>query len=436
MRRTKNSMKGITLIGLVITIILLLILGGITINLVISDNGVIKKAKDARNNTIDAKNRELAGLNNLNKKIDEIIDKEQLPYKQTIYDTNPIPDIHNTGCHGDLTNASDLEITPGALSTYIRNKKVNVFENIAFYDNIYINKNASTLGFTEIIFKNCLIYSNNYYCIQLSNSDVSIKCENCTFTNANSAVNSAGNMTFKNCYAYNMKADCWKLYSNVKLINCYAGSAGFNSGAHADGVQFSSGEGFYVDNYRCDGIALKDTNVYNSAFYVDFELGDTYETTEAIAQNLYLNGGGYTMYLINADGYTLKNVNISNAQCGCSRRFGRVNCSPQYTSFIDNGKYVDAKTAYVSSVWKENGAIKFCVTNYTNQERKLIIKTSNETSTITIPACPTYDEYYDTYTSLDQFPFNLDYSVPNADWIVIYDTTEAEENQIRFVDFR
>ena len=40
---------GITLIALVVTIVILLILAGITINLVFSDNGIIKKAQIAKN---------------------------------------------------------------------------------------------------------------------------------------------------------------------------------------------------------------------------------------------------------------------------------------------------------------------------------------------------------------------------------------------------
>ena len=43
--------KGITLIALVITIVVLLILAGVSISLVLNNNGVISKAKDAKNST-------------------------------------------------------------------------------------------------------------------------------------------------------------------------------------------------------------------------------------------------------------------------------------------------------------------------------------------------------------------------------------------------
>ena len=43
--------KGITLIALVVTIVVLLILAGVSISLVLNNNGVISKAKDAKNST-------------------------------------------------------------------------------------------------------------------------------------------------------------------------------------------------------------------------------------------------------------------------------------------------------------------------------------------------------------------------------------------------
>ena len=43
-----KEMKGITLIALVITIVVLLILAGVSISLLLGDNGIITKAKEAQ----------------------------------------------------------------------------------------------------------------------------------------------------------------------------------------------------------------------------------------------------------------------------------------------------------------------------------------------------------------------------------------------------
>ena len=44
-----KKQKGITLIALVVTIVVLLILAGVTISLLLDENGIIAKSKDARN---------------------------------------------------------------------------------------------------------------------------------------------------------------------------------------------------------------------------------------------------------------------------------------------------------------------------------------------------------------------------------------------------
>ena len=44
----KQNTKGITLVSLVVTIIVLIILAGISINLILGDNGIIKVAMKAR----------------------------------------------------------------------------------------------------------------------------------------------------------------------------------------------------------------------------------------------------------------------------------------------------------------------------------------------------------------------------------------------------
>ena len=60
----KNK-KGITLVALVITIVVLLILAGVSINLVLGNNGIIAKAKDAETKSAEASQNDLKGMNGL-----------------------------------------------------------------------------------------------------------------------------------------------------------------------------------------------------------------------------------------------------------------------------------------------------------------------------------------------------------------------------------
>lgn len=58
-----KGQKGITLVALVITIIVLLILAGITISLVLGNNGIINRAQEAGKNYTQAANHEQNQMN-------------------------------------------------------------------------------------------------------------------------------------------------------------------------------------------------------------------------------------------------------------------------------------------------------------------------------------------------------------------------------------
>ena len=58
MQRQERKQKGITLVALVITIIVLLLLAGVTISLLVGENGIITKAKEGGNRTQQAQEKE------------------------------------------------------------------------------------------------------------------------------------------------------------------------------------------------------------------------------------------------------------------------------------------------------------------------------------------------------------------------------------------
>ena len=65
--------KGITLVALVVTIVVLLILAGASINLVLGDNGIIDKAKEAQRKSAEATQNDLIGMNELAQQLGEKI---------------------------------------------------------------------------------------------------------------------------------------------------------------------------------------------------------------------------------------------------------------------------------------------------------------------------------------------------------------------------
>ena len=72
MKRVKEK-RGITLIALAVTIIVILILAGVTIDAVFSDNGIINKAKEAANAMNNAVVNDQAELNDLLEELNEIM---------------------------------------------------------------------------------------------------------------------------------------------------------------------------------------------------------------------------------------------------------------------------------------------------------------------------------------------------------------------------
>ena len=68
----KNK-KGITLVALVVTMVVLLILAGVSINLVLGDNGIVKKAQEAKTKSAEASQNDLTSMDELAKELEDAI---------------------------------------------------------------------------------------------------------------------------------------------------------------------------------------------------------------------------------------------------------------------------------------------------------------------------------------------------------------------------
>ena len=68
-----KTQKGITLIALVVTIVVLLILAGVTVSLILDENGIIAKSKDARARWNNAQMNEEKNMGEIDKTLDEIV---------------------------------------------------------------------------------------------------------------------------------------------------------------------------------------------------------------------------------------------------------------------------------------------------------------------------------------------------------------------------
>ena len=93
-RKLKKQVKGITLIALVVTIIVLLILAGIALNLTIGQNGIFSRAQDAANTWRNAEANEQLALGEGADLIDEYLNgnNDNPSTGITTVDNVPIPD--------------------------------------------------------------------------------------------------------------------------------------------------------------------------------------------------------------------------------------------------------------------------------------------------------------------------------------------------------
>ena len=96
--QTVSKISGITLIALVVTIVVLLILAGITISLVFSENGIIEKAKEAAEKTNQAVINEQEQMNGLGTTIDNMLNGTGGSGEET---TPPEPTLPSDGSYSE-----------------------------------------------------------------------------------------------------------------------------------------------------------------------------------------------------------------------------------------------------------------------------------------------------------------------------------------------
>ena len=74
----KNS-KGITLVALVVPIVVLLILAGVSVNLVLGENGLITQAQEAKRKTAEAEKNETTSMDSASDWVSETVNNTSLP---------------------------------------------------------------------------------------------------------------------------------------------------------------------------------------------------------------------------------------------------------------------------------------------------------------------------------------------------------------------
>ena len=154
-----KSKKGITLVALVVTIVVLLILAGVSINLVLGNNGIVKKAQDAKTKTAEDQENMLTGMNQLADEIENLTGGNgggsgtKVPAEETAETAPYFPDNTFTQKEGTIDTGLVIQDASGNEYVWVVVPK-SLYNNTAYNSNNTKKPSSST------------DYANIEYCLQ------------------------------------------------------------------------------------------------------------------------------------------------------------------------------------------------------------------------------------------------------------------------------
>ena len=229
----KKTEKGITLVALVVTIVVLLILAGVSINLVLGNNGIIAKAKEAETKSAEASQNDLKGMNALAEEMNNALGEKPKvdlsKYKigdSVNYTYDPASSSYTleskySGYSSNQTIAQTTGLTWKVLNVDKENDTVDI---------ISTNPTSSTVIFANILGYNNGPYLMNEICkAQYSNKTLGVEARSINLLDMEKHLTADG-IKARNAYQYNSstaKYGTTKTYpSNTKYPSLYANQKG------------------------------------------------------------------------------------------------------------------------------------------------------------------------------------------------------------------
>ncbi len=227
----KKTEKGITLVALVVTIVVLLILAGVSINLVLGNNGIIAKAKDAETKSAEASQNDLKGMNALTEEMNNALGEKSKvdlskykigDYVNYTYDTAENYVLTSATCGSSSNPADGIPQTAG-----LKWRILNIDEANGTVDLISENPTGTSVYFSNILGYNNGPYLMNEICkAQYSNKSLGVNARSINLLDMEKHLTAAG-IAARNAYSSNVKYGTTKTYtSNTKYPSLYAGQKG------------------------------------------------------------------------------------------------------------------------------------------------------------------------------------------------------------------
>ena len=209
----------------------MLILAGVSINLVLGNNGIIAKAKDAETKSAEASQNDLKGMNALTEEMNNALGEKPKvdlskykigDYVNYTYDTAENYVLTSATCGSSSNPADGIPQTTG-----LKWRILNIDEANGTVDLISENPTG-----TEVYFQGVLGYNNGPYLMneickaQYSNKSLGVNARSINLLDMEKHLTAAG-IAARNAYSDNVKYGTTKTYtSNTKYLSLYAGQKG------------------------------------------------------------------------------------------------------------------------------------------------------------------------------------------------------------------
>ena len=212
----KKTESGITLIALVVTIVVLLILAGVSINLVLGNNGIIAKAKDAETKSAEASQNDLKGMNALTEEMNNALGEKPKvdlsKYKIGDYvNYTPNTEKSESTVNQSESGTSEQKVAKDATLKW---RILNIDEANGTVDIISENPTSSTVKFYGTLGYHNGPYIMNKICEELySNSTLNVKARNINLLDMEKHLTTPG-ITARNGYSSAVQYGATKTYTD------------------------------------------------------------------------------------------------------------------------------------------------------------------------------------------------------------------------------
>ncbi len=348
------------------------------------------------------------------------------------YKIKELPE-RTTVCNFDFSSHDFVTL---GMNRYNRIKTV-IFENCKFkgFRNEAVSPDSA--GKVYFVFNNCSFGGN------VSSSYITLNsCKIGGFTS--DAMNPLREFYAKNLYVYDLAHEALSGELHLDGIQIYGDQRSRQNVVDGKWIsKVETGE-IHFDNVRFEipsiNLGAENKAYVNACVMFQLEFSDVDNVS---FKNLYVNGGGkwFPLYLDygknnerSKNGVSWSHKNLAMQNVLVSNNFGTI-FYPQLLSDakienVDHHNYL-----FVTSVWKdENGDAHFLVTNDTNSDKTLTVKTDNGIFTYKIPHCPSNwalggeidkgvnptellaDSAGKPYTEykFSDLPFDMEYTVPGS----------------------